>query len=123
MDSKILISGVFFIFILLSGFWLSHLGRPVYTIPLTIHKLISIGAVVFLAINIYRIHLVTPLSPLEITVSVGTILLFLVMVVTGGLLSVEKVMPEFVHKIHQITPYLVILSTAATLYFLLVRKQ
>jgi hypothetical protein len=123
MDSKILISGVFFIFILLSGFWLSHLGRPVNTILLTAHKLISIGAVVFLAINIYRIHLVTPLSSLQIAVSVGTILLFLVMVVTGGLLSVDKVMPEIVHKIHQFTPYLVILSTAATLYFLLIRKQ
>jgi hypothetical protein len=45
-----------------------------------------------------------------------------VMVATGGLLSTAKTMPVFVHKIHQIMPYVVILTTSITLYQLLIRK-
>jgi heme A synthase len=120
MNSKLVITGVFFVCILLSGFWLHRLGRPVNTLVLTIHKLISVAAVVYLAINIYRIHQVTPLSPLAIAVSVVALVLFVVMIATGGLLSVTKEMPAFVHTIHQFSPYLVILSTSATLYLLLV---
>ncbi len=120
MNSKILITGAFFIFILASGFWLHRLGRPVNSIVLTIHKLASIGAVVYLAVNVYRIHQVTPLTTPEIVACVVATLLFLVMVATGGLLSVEKEMPAFVHTVHQFTPYLVILSTSAALYLLLV---
>jgi hypothetical protein len=120
MNSKILITGAFFVFILASGFWLSRLGRPINTIVLTIHKLISVAAVVYLVVNVYRINRVTPLTTLEIVASAAVILLFLVMIATGGLLSVEKQMPAYVHTIHQFTPYLVILSTSATLFLLLV---
>jgi heme A synthase len=120
MNSKFVITGVFFVCILLSGFWLHRLGRPVNTLVLTIHKLISVAAVVYLVINIYRIHQVTPLSPLAIAVSVVALVLFVVMIATGGLLSVEKQMPAVVHTIHQFTPYLVILSSSAALYLLLV---
>lgn len=120
MNSKILITGAVFVLILASGFWLSRLGRPINTIVLTIHKLVSVVAVVYLVVNVYRINQVTPLTTLGIVATVVAILLFLVMIATGGLLSVEKEMPAFVHTIHQITPYLVILSTSATLYLLLV---
>jgi heme A synthase len=120
MNSKILITAAFFIFILASGFWLSRLGRPINTIVLTIHKLISVAAVVYLVINAYHTNQATSLTTPEIVASAVAILLFLVMIATGGLLSVEKEMPSFVHKIHQFTPYLVILSTSATLYLLLV---
>ena len=120
MNSKIVFTGVFFVCILLSGFWLHRLGRPTNSFVLTIHKLISVATVVYLAINIYRIHQVAPLSQLEIVVSVVALVLFVVMIATGGLLSVVKEMPAFVHAVHQFTPYLVILSTSATLYLLLV---
>jgi hypothetical protein len=120
MNSKIVITSVFFVFILLSGFWLHRLGRPVNSLVLTIHKLISVAAVVYLAINLYRIHQVTPLSSLAIAASVVTFILFVVMIATGGLLSVEKEMPAFIHMIHRFTPYLTILATSATLYLLLV---
>ena len=123
MDNKFLIAGLFFVFIILSGFWLSHTGRPLNVIILTIHKLISLAAVVFLVITIYRIHQVTPLSPVDIAASAVTLLFFIVMIATGGLLSTTKTMPGIILKAHQIMPYLVILSTAATLYLLLVRKQ
>jgi hypothetical protein len=123
MNNKFLITGLIFIFILLSGFWLSRTGKPLNTIILTIHKLISISAVVYLVIIVYRIHQATPLNLLEITAVVLTVLFFIIMIATGGLLSTAKTMPAFILKIHQIIPFLVILSSAATLYLLLVRRQ
>jgi hypothetical protein len=43
-------------------------------------------------------------------------------VATGGLLSTDKTMPAVILKLHQITPYLTVLSTAVTLYLLLSHK-
>jgi hypothetical protein len=122
MDNKYFIMGVFFVFIGLSGYGLSHAGKPINVLILTIHKLISLGATVFVAITVYRIHQVTPLSPVELGVSVLTLLFFIALFATGGMLSTAKTMPAVILKVHQITPFLVVLSTSATLYLVLVRK-
>ncbi len=63
MNQKYIIAGLFLLFIILSGIWLSRTGRPLSVLILTLHKLISLGAVVFLAITVYRIHQAAPLIP------------------------------------------------------------
>jgi hypothetical protein len=115
-------AGLFFLFIFLSGFWLSNSGKPLNVIILTIHKLIGLAAGVFLVMTVYRIHQVAPLSPVEITAIVVTVLFFAGNVATGGLLSTDKTVPAVILKLHQITPFLTVLSTAVTLYLLLSRK-
>lgn len=123
MNNKFLLAGIFFVFIILSGLWLSRTGRPINVLLLTIHKLISVAAIIYLIVTIYRIHQATPLSPVEIAVSAVTLLFFIVLIATGGLLSTAKTIPAFVLKIHQAMPALTILSTAATLYLVLIRKS
>jgi hypothetical protein len=122
MSSKFLFAGLFFVFVLVSGFWLSRTGKPINTAILTIHKLISLGAGVFLGITIYRIHQVTPLNPIELAVVAVTLLFFVAMVATGGMLSTAKPMPGIVLKVHQLMPYLVIISAFVSMYLVLVRK-
>jgi hypothetical protein len=112
-------AGLLFLFIFLFGFWLSRSGKPYNQIIFTIHKLIALGAVVFLAVNIYKISQVAPLGGLQIAVIAITALCFVATFVTGALLSIDKVMPEFVLRLHQVTPYLTVLSTAALLFLLL----
>jgi hypothetical protein len=119
MSSKFILAGLFFLFILLSGYWLSRAGRPYSVILLTVHKLISLGAVVTLGITLYRVHQAAPLTPLAIAASTAALLFFLTLIATGGLLSAAKTLPGFVLKIHQVMPYLVILSTGASLYLTL----
>ena len=48
MNQKLLFAGLFLLFIILSGIWLSRTGRPLSVLILTLHKLISLGAVIFL---------------------------------------------------------------------------
>jgi hypothetical protein len=115
-------AGLLYLFIFLSGIWLSKSGKPFNVIILTIHKLISLAAVVFLVITIYQINQVAKLSAIESIVSVVTGLLFLGTIISGGLLSTDKPMPAAILTMHQITPFLTVLSTAVTLYLLLSRK-
>jgi hypothetical protein len=115
---RILGAGLFFVIIFVSGYWLSRSGKPYSVIVLTIHKLISLAAVVFLVVTMIQSHRVAALRVIELVASVVTDLFFLSLIATGGLLSSDRQMPAVVSKLHQITPYLTVLSTAVTLYLL-----
>ena len=114
-------AGLFFLFIFLSGFWLGRSGKPYSVIILTIHKMISLAAAIFLVITIYRINQVAKLSAIELLAVVVTGLLFLSTGVSGGLVSADKAMPVAVLRVHHIVPILTVLSTAATLFLVLGR--
>lgn len=118
---RIVISGLFFLFIFLSGYWLSHLGKPLNTAVFTIHKLIALGAVVFLSVTIYNAQKIAPLTPAQLTLSAAAALCFVATFATGGLLSIAKVMPVIVLRLHQVAPFLTLLSTSAALYLILVQ--
>jgi len=55
MDSvqwKVVGAGLFFLFIFLSGIWLSRSGKPLNGLILNIHKLISLAAGIFLIVTL-----------------------------------------------------------------------
>jgi hypothetical protein len=118
---RVLVTGLFFLFIFLSGFWLSSSGKPLNTIILTIHKLISV-AVVFLVVTVIQLSRGTGLGATEITAIVATGLFFLGTIASGGLLSIGSPMPAAILTLHRITPFVTVLSTAVTLYLLLSRE-
>ena len=109
-------AGSFFLLIFLFGFWLSRSGKPYSVIILTIHKLISLAAVILLGITVHRMNQAATLSAVELLAVIITGLFFLGTIITGGLLSIDKPMPAVILRLHQITPYLTVISTAATLY-------
>jgi len=122
MEKKFIIGGVLLVLIIVSGLWLSRTGRPLNGLILTVHKLIAVGGVALLVITLYRQHQAMPLTSIQLAVSVTTLVLFLALIATGGLLSTAKTWPALVLKIHQVVPTIVILSTAANLYLLHARK-
>ena len=117
--SEFISAGLFFLFIFLFGFWLKRAGKPYNAILFNIHKLVGLGALVFLGITINRINQATPLSALEMTACAVTGLLFICTIVSGGLVSIDKPMPSAITMMHKLFPYLTVLSTAATLYLVL----
>jgi hypothetical protein len=118
-QSSVVGAGLFFLFILLSGIWLSRSGKPLNGIILTIHKLISLAAVVFLVLTVYQINQAADLSAIGLVASAVAGLFFLGAIITGGLLSTGKPMPAAILTMHQVVPFLTILFTAVTLYLLL----
>ena len=70
-------AGLCFLFVFLSGMWLSRSGKPFNSIVLTIHKLVSLAAAVFLVVTVYQIDQVATPSGTEVIAGVVTGLLFL----------------------------------------------
>lgn len=119
-QAKVISMGAGFLVIILSGYWLSRSGKPYSTIVFTVHKLVALAAIVVLGVTVYRINRAGALSAIEVLAAIVTSLFFLGTIATGGALSIpsDKAMPAIVHKLHQVTPYLTVLSTAVTLYLL-----
>ena len=118
---RAVVAGLFFVFIFLSGIWLSRAGRPLNVGISTVHKLIGLAAGVFLLATIYQRNQVVPLGATEWVAIVVTGLCFLGTVASGGFLSSDKPMPVAVLRVHQILPVLTALSSGITLYLALGR--
>jgi hypothetical protein len=115
-------AGLLVVLIFLSGLWLSRHKRPFNSAVLTIHKLIALAATIFMAVRVYQANQVVALSTTGLVVALVTGFLFLVTGIAGGLLSTDKPMPPAVWWTHRVTPFLTVLSTAVTLYFMLSAK-
>jgi|WetSurMetagenome_2_1015567.scaffolds.fasta_scaffold1010977_1 hypothetical protein len=120
---RIIGTGVLFIFVFLSGVWLSNSGKPLSVVISTIHKLIGLAALIFIGATIYQLNQAAPLTALELGAAVITGLLFVVTMITGGLLSTGQPVAAAILTVHRIGPALTVLSTAATLYLLANRPQ
>lgn len=110
--------GALFIIIFGAGFWLSRAGKPYNGVLFNIHKLVALGALVFLGITLSRISRAQGLQPGQIAAVSVAGLSFLVTIVTGGLVSAGSTLPAFVPVIHRLFPYLTVLASAAALYWL-----
>jgi len=114
----LLTAGGLFILSLASGAWLSHLGKPINILIVTIHKLISLGTVLFTGLAIYHLSRTADLSSSELSAIVVTGLLFLFLFITGALLSTGKPVNKVISLIRKIAPLLSVISTAVTIFLL-----
>ena len=118
MNQKIIIIGIFFLFVFVFGFWLSRSGKPYNGLIFNAHKLIGLAMGVFLIVTVYRAHQTLGLTTGEIIAVAVTVLLFVITVAAGGILSAKETVPLAVTALHKIFPYLALLSTGATLFLL-----
>lgn len=112
-------SAGFFLLIFVSGFLTKRSSKPYPVIILNIHKLIALGTLVYLTIIIVRMDNAIPLTQAQLTVGILSAALFALTIITGGLSSIDKPMPDILLKLHRVAPYLTVLSTAAALYLIL----
>ncbi|MCX6557845.1 MAG: hypothetical protein NTW95_10515 [Candidatus Aminicenantes bacterium] len=119
---KLMIAGLGFIVIFLTGYGLRRQGQPFPVVVLTAHKLITVATIAFLAKTVLGMTKLAPLSQGQPTACIITGLLFIGAVATGGILSAAKNLPPLVRTLHWVLPFLTALSTAAALYLLLRRK-
>jgi DMSO reductase anchor subunit len=118
LSAELISAGIFFVFIIIFGFWLRFTGKPYNMLIITVHKLVGVAMGVYLGKMVYETHQVSPLSPVQITSIIVTVLFFVGLVATGSLLSAEKEMPSTVKVLHRVMPYLTIISTGVMLYLL-----
>ena len=130
-QTRLLGTGLFFLLIFISGYWLSHIGKPYHGGIFNVHKLIGLALGIFLILTVRRIQQSTPLNSVEITVIAVTVLIFTALVAAGGLLSAvaegslsnaSQTLLRAIGIIHKVFPYLAVISTGMTLYLLFFRK-
>ena len=121
-------TSIFFLFILLSGFWVSRSGKPYNGLIFNIHKLIGLTVGVYLIRIVHLTNQSVPLSGLQWAAIIVTALLFVVAVAAGGLLSIldtgglknlGSTMQSTIELAHKVMPYVIVVSTGLTVYLLL----
>jgi hypothetical protein len=122
IQSKIAISAGLFLCIIGFGFWLSLSGKPYNQVIFTIHKLVALVAVIYLARTVYRAHRAAPLSPAHWMLIALTSLCVLAAFITGALLSRDQAMPQIVLRLHQLAPFLILLTASGSLVLCLTRS-
>lgn len=117
--TKLIVAGLLFFFTLLSGIWVSHSGKPINGVAFTIHKLIALAATIVIGISIYTLFkTLDQRSWIVLAVIATTGLLFIVLFITGALLSRNTPLPIAILRIHQGAPLLALISSTIILYLL-----
>lgn len=118
LTSKLVLSAVGFGLTLLSGVLLSSLGRPLNSLVFALHKLIAVGTLILVGLNIFNLIRAVDVRAFYLVVIVLTGLLFLALVVSGALLSFERPLPLVALRVHQVVPALALAAAALSLALL-----
>jgi len=118
--AKLIAGGIMLLLTLISGFFVTHAGRPLNTALFSLHKISALAATVLLVLLVWQFHQNgVPISDLTLVLILISELCFLALFVSGAFLSFEKEFPIIVLKIHQITPILSLLCSSAAIYVMI----
>jgi len=120
---KIICTGVLLLLMIGTGIWLSNSSKPLNTMIFNIHKLIALTFVIFTAIFIYNLLKNVEIKTVIITLIVFLVLFVLILFISGALLSLGKSPYILLKTIHSITSILIVITSIATIYLLIRKKQ
>lgn len=105
-----ILTGILILLSIASGIWLSRKGRPLHAIIFGVHKIISLAAIVWIAIVLFRYFKETgfQLSENSIPLVLGASALFALL--SGVFLSFEKPWIPYYKWTHGIASALIVIS-------------
>jgi hypothetical protein len=123
----ITVVGLLLLFSLIFGFSLSRnlkhsdsraSGKPLAgTLP-AVHKLVALVTVIVVAVTIRNLHRGIEFRGMELSAVIFTGLFFLLMFVTGSLLSLGKAANGVVQVLHEVVAVLTVIFTSGAIYLL-----
>ena len=121
MPITIKITGIAFLFFLMiiSGFWLSKKDKPYPVVLFNIHKLLSLAAFILGGIVIYNLQKGIEITSGHLLFISATGVLFILSIITGGLLNLDKPFYNLLKLLHRILSPIVIILTATIFYLTL----
>jgi hypothetical protein len=122
MDTKLIISAILVFCVLLTGMWLSLLGRPLNTIVFSFHKIFAIAAVVLIVLSVLDLQRGIQLQSAEVWAIILSGVFMLLVLASGALLSFEGLVSNVTKFMHKLTPYLAVASIIITVIVLLKHK-
>lgn len=121
MKEILLIVGAGFVAVFATGYWLKKMGRPYKALPLTLHKLLGVGVLIYLIVTVTRLNRALALGGLAWGLCLAAGALYLAALVSGGWLGAVKDEPKLGLALHRLLPRLVVIATLACLYLLVGR--
>ena len=118
--SKIIGTGLLFLFTIVTGIWLSNSGKPLNALIFNIHKLIALGSVIFTVILIRNLLKDVEIKTVILILIIVTGLFVLTLFISGALLSLGKPVNNIILTIHSVTPIPTVVTIAITIYLILV---
>ncbi len=116
MTIKMIAAGLLFLISIATGIWLSKTGRPLNAWLFNIHKLISLATVILAGLAIYELSKTVAMDVKVVVIIVSLVIVFLIVFITGALLSFEKPQPGFVLILHKIFPVVILIFSIALGY-------
>ena len=115
LESKLIVSGILFLLMIITGVILSRSGKPYGTGLVTLHKLFSIAALVVVILAFVQQMKAAP-NPLWTLMAILGGVLFVAAIASGALLTGEKTMPDWISLIHKLSTPAIILVIGFAFY-------
>ena len=125
--SKIAVTGLLFLITLLSSIWVSRnlrlndprpYGKPLTGTDSAVHKLSALAMGIIAGVTIRNLHRGIEFRSIELTAVIVAGLLFVLMVVSGSLLSLGKARNKGIVALHNVGSVLTLVATAGAIYLL-----
>ena len=116
--SKFSTPGIFFLLTLGFGIWLSLAGKPYNGILFNLHKLIALGAVIIIGIQVSKTLHSSDSQALIIALLVLAGICVAALFASGALMSMEKLNYEVMLTIHRVAPILAAIAMSTAVYLL-----
>jgi hypothetical protein len=117
--SKFTLSGILFLLTLVFGFWLSKAGKPYNGLLFNLHKLIALGAVVIVVVQLSKMLKTADSLALLIVLLVVAALSVVAIFASGALLSLSKLDYALTLTIHRIAPVVLTIAVGLMVYLLI----
>jgi len=117
-----ILAGIFLILSILSGAWLTHIGRPLNVVIMTIHKLISLGAVILTCVSIYLVDQAVVITAAEWINILIIGILFITLFASGAVLSGGKVLKGALLVAHKSFPFLSVICFIVLFYHIAIGR-
>ena len=115
---RFLTPGIIFLLTLASGIWLSNSGKPYNSLIFNIHKLIALGTVVVIAVQIFNTVKSSGMQSLLVGVIVVAVLCVIALFATGAMMSIGNPGYMTFLRVHQIVPAILLIALAVCIYLL-----
>jgi len=121
MSITLKISGIIILFIgmIFSGVWLAKAGKPYDSTWFNIHKIVSLIAVVLAGIQAYSLCKASAHPQVVWVLMIITALLFLILLVSGGLMNTDTSVQQLLQLVHRISSGAAIILSVLVFYLLL----
>ncbi len=116
LETRVIVTGILFLLSAASGTAVRLFGRPLNNAVFTVHKLLALGFAVFSALLVHMLLKNYASNAFVIILTVLSGALLLILLVTGGVLSFDKLASDRLKVIHKAMPVLLVVSLIVMIY-------